>query len=378
MSDQSLLDDPDVVERIFNHIDNKTTDLGHATWREPVDNYLSEQRLRLELELMRRSPVPLCPSAALPEPGSYVAREAAGTPLLAVRGGDGQVRVFRNACRHRGTALAGGDGCRKAFVCPYHGWTYGLDGALRHVPHEHGFPGLDKDSRGLVAVACAEAQGLVVVRQTPAAADESPDPLPSLIPSDYRLCGSSDDEVPVNWKIFAEGFLEGYHIRSTHSQTFYPRQYDNLNVVERFGRNNRIAFPYRAVEKLREVPRRQRIADGVLTYVYHLFPNVMIATFPRRIIMVVLEPVSVDRTRTFTYNLSNRADDEEGQSTLRRDADFVSAGAREDREMACAIQRGLATGANRFLEFGRFESAIEHFHAELHEAVERVRQAHAG
>jgi phenylpropionate dioxygenase-like ring-hydroxylating dioxygenase large terminal subunit len=308
-----------------------------------------------------------------------VAREAAGTPLLAVRGDDGQVRVFRNACRHRGTALAGGNGCKKAFVCPYHGWTYGLDGALRHVPHEHGFPGLDKDSRGLVPVACAETRGLVVVRQRPGGADESPDhPLPLLIPPDYRLFGSSDDEIPVNWKIFAEGFLEGYHIRSTHSQTFYPRQYDNLNVVERFGRNNRIAFPYRAVEKLREVPPRQRLADGVLTYVYHIFPNVMIATFPRRIIMVVLEPVSVDCTRTFTYNLSNRSDDEEGQSNLRRDADFVSAGAREDREMACAIQRGLATGANRFLEFGRFESAIEHFHAELHEAVEQIREAHAG
>ncbi len=56
--------------------------------------------------MLRRSPVPFCPSAALPQPGAYLARNAAQTPLLAVRGSDGRVRAFRNACRHRGTQLA--------------------------------------------------------------------------------------------------------------------------------------------------------------------------------------------------------------------------------------------------------------------------------
>ncbi len=79
-----------------------------------------------------------------------------------MRGNDGQVRAFRNACRHRGTQLTSGAGCEKAFVCPYHGWTYGLDGALRHVPHEYGFLGLDKSERGLVPVECVEQNGIVV------------------------------------------------------------------------------------------------------------------------------------------------------------------------------------------------------------------------
>ena len=60
--------------------------------------------------------------------------------------------------------------------------------------------------------------------------------------------------MPANWKIVVEGFLEGYHIRSTHRETFYPVQFDNLNVVETFGRNSRIAFPYRRINKLRDVP----------------------------------------------------------------------------------------------------------------------------
>src|SRR5690349_17437836 len=94
-----LLDDNAVVERVLGHIRNRTTDMGDKVWREPVENYCSEKRFASELKMLRRSPVAFCPSAALPEKGSYVAREAAAVPILAVRGEDGKVRAFRNACR---------------------------------------------------------------------------------------------------------------------------------------------------------------------------------------------------------------------------------------------------------------------------------------
>ena len=368
MKTLQLLDDAAVVQRVLDHIDNRTTDLSERTWREPVANYRSGARLAAEMEVLRRFPVAFCPSAALPEAGSYLARDAAGTPLLAVRGEDGEVRVFRNACRHRGTQVACGSGCRKAFVCRYHGWTYGLDGALKHVPDAHGFPDLDRSANSLAPVPAVEAHGLVFVTQDPRREAEA-EPLPELVTPDYRLVGAGEAEVPANWKIVAEGFLEGYHIRSTHSSTFYPRQFDNLNVVETFGRNNRITFPYRVVNKLRDVPAAERKAEGVLTYVYHLFPNVMVATFRRRIIMVVLEPLATDRTNQITYNLSNRADDAASQATRSQDEDFVAAGAVEDREVVCAIQRSVDSGANDYFQFGRFEGAIEHFHRCLEETV---------
>ena len=142
-----FMDDRAVIERVLSHVRDGTTDEGDEVWREPVENYRSEERLRRELALLRRLPVPFCPSAALREPGAYVARQAAGVPILAVRGKDGKVRAFRNACRHRGLAeVASGMGCAKAFVCPYHGWTYGLDGRLARVQHERGFPDLDKST----------------------------------------------------------------------------------------------------------------------------------------------------------------------------------------------------------------------------------------
>ena len=368
----SLSDDASVVQRIFDHIDHKTTDLSEASWREPVEHYRSGERLAAELGVLRRTPTPFCPSAVLPKAGDYVARAAAGTPLLAVRGTDGQVRVFRNACRHRGTQLASGSGCEKAFVCRYHGWTYGLDGRLRHVPHEHGFPGLDKDGRGLVPVESVERHGMVfVTQQKSRSQDVELDRLPALIAPDHQPVGSSEREVPANWKILVEGFLEGYHIRSTHPATFFPVQFDNLNVVETFGRNNRVVFPFRAINKLRAVPPAERSADGKLTYVYHLFPNVMLATFPGRMFVVVLEPLAVDRTLMVTSVMTNRAmSGDEGRAASKRGADLVAAGGAEDREVACAIQRSLASGANEFFEFGRFEGAIAHFHRALHAALD--------
>jgi phenylpropionate dioxygenase-like ring-hydroxylating dioxygenase large terminal subunit len=256
----SLFDDAAVVQRILDHIDNQSTDLSDQTWREPVEHYRSDARFAAELDLvLRRYPTPFCPSAALPGPGSYLARDAAQTPILAVRDNDGQVRAFRNACRHRGTMLAQGAGCEKAFVCRYHGWTYGLDGALRHVPHEHGFPGLDKRTRGLVAVDAVEVNGIVfITQQASDIADAHLDAIPELFTPRHQYLGCDETEVVTNWKIVAEGFLEGYHIRSTHRDTFYPIQFDNLNVTEVFGRNSRIAFPYRRVGKLRAVAPAER------------------------------------------------------------------------------------------------------------------------
>ena len=122
---KAAMNDQAVAQRVLDHIANGTTDVGQEIWREPVVNYQSKERLAAEIEhVLRRSPVPFCPSAALPEAGSYVAREAAGTPIVVVRGSDGHVRAFRNACRHRGMQVASGTGCARAFVCRYHGWTY--------------------------------------------------------------------------------------------------------------------------------------------------------------------------------------------------------------------------------------------------------------
>jgi phenylpropionate dioxygenase-like ring-hydroxylating dioxygenase large terminal subunit len=366
----ALLDDQRVIERVFEHIDRHSTDSGAEIWREPVDNYMNEQRFAAELELLRRVPVLFCPSVAVAEAGAYVARDVAGASLVAVRDDAGAVRVFRNACRHRGMRLADGSGCTKALVCPYHAWRYGLDGHLAHIPHAAGFAGLDRAAHGLVPVASEERAGFVFVTLQPGiAAAGALDDLPVLLGTGQRVFDASENVTDVNWKLFLEANLEGYHIKPTHRQTFYPYGYDNLNVVELFGRNSRVTFPFRRIEKLRSLPPEQRDIAGMVTYVYHLFPNTIVAVLSNHTTVSILEPLSRSQTRFYTYRLTNRdaATQQDAVARAGRDAAFVAdTGGKEDAAVVRAIQAGLASGANTHFTYGRYETAIVHFHKTLH------------
>lgn len=367
----ALLNDHEITERVLSHIANRSTDSGDELWREPVENYRSQQRFQAEIDkVLRRSFAAFCPSAALSEPGSFIAREAAGTPIVVVRGRDGVVRAFHNVCRHRGMRIAADSGCANAFVCPYHGWTYELDGRLRHVPHAEGFPGLDKQDHGLVPLRAVESHGMVFVSQAPTGAPAPLADLPELIGKDQRLYASSARVTEANWKIVLEGFLEGYHIRVTHPETFFPYGFDNLNVIEHVGPHSRVTYPFRRIEKLAAVPPAERRVMGFVTFVYHIFPNALITMLSNHTNLLVLEPLSVDRTNVVAYSLTNwTGDPAEALEAATRDANFTELGASEDRAMVSAIQRGVPSNANESFVFGRYESAIVHFHRSLGAAL---------
>jgi len=367
-----LLSDDDVIDRIFEHIDHKTTELGEEIWREPVQNYLSEERFSAEIGLFKRIPLPFCPSAALPDTGSYIARQAAGTPLVVVRGNDGVVRAFRNACRHRGKTVASGSGCVRSFVCGYHGWTYQLDGRLQHIPHERGFPGVEKDQHGLVPVTVVERHGVIFVTQEDANSDGALSECHDMFSPEQELIDVRQFEDDVNWKLTAEAGMEGYHIKVTHPKSFYPYGYDNLNLVETFGPSSRITFPFRRIEKLRNVPRAERRIDGMLTYAHNLFPNVLLAVLSNHTVMQISEPVSPSKTKFITYRLTNKggAGSNLDMAQVKRDADFVSTtGAVEDQDVVRAIQEGLASEANSHFTYGHYEKAIMHFHKTMAELL---------
>ena len=386
-----VADDVEIVRRILAHIDAGTTDEGGA-WREPVENYLNPSRFTEELRLLRAMPSVFVPSAAIPNPGDHVERVAFGVPLFAVRGHDRRARVFRNACRHRGFALVEGAGCSHAFVCRYHGWTYRLDGSLSHVPHADAFPDLDMSTRGLVEVASREVDGLIVIGPLDSVdaglqtwADEAMawliDGSPwrdKLVPAEQLVFMESTLR-DINWKVLVEQFLEGYHIRSTHKDTFFPVQYDDLNVVETFGPNSRITFPYRNIERLRDRPENTWTIGARVTFLYQLFPNVMLATFPDVISMISIDPVDVDHSTVTVYSMvrpdvAERAS-LDASSNLVGQGSFIARGLVEDNEMSAGVQRGLQSGANSFVEFGLHESAIGHFHATLDERLARLTTA---
>jgi choline monooxygenase len=378
----SVADDVEIVRRIFAHIDAGTTDEGDA-WREPVENYLDPIRFTNELETLRSFPSVFQPSAAIPNSGDHAERVTFGVPLFAVRDRDGRARVFRNSCRHRGMTLVEGPGCSHALVCRYHGWTYRLDGSLSHVPHAEAFPDLDMSVRGLVEVDSREVDGLIVIGplQPPtsqqhvdaamaALADGSPW-RDKLLPAD-RLFTVRPALRAMNWKVLVEQFLEGYHIRTTHKETFYPIQYDDLNVIEAFGPNTRITFPYKNIERLRDRPESRWNVGHRVTYVYHLFPNVMVATFPNQVLVITIDPIDIDHTTVTIYamvtpDVAKRVSASPDAAAGARN--LLNEGGVEDNEMSEGVQRGLHAGANTFVEFGKHESAIGRFHANLDERL---------
>ncbi len=372
-----LLSDDEVIERIFHHIDNKSTDSGDQVWREPVESYLSEERFQAEIELLRQLPVPFCPSAALPKAGSYVARTAALTPLLVVRGDDGVVRAFRNACRHRGMPVAEGSGCARAFNCPYHAWSYGLDGQLKFIPGADGFPDLDKAGHGLVPVKAEEKHGVVFITQDEAVSTAAMDAMPQFLYPEQQLFDTVEISDEANWKLLCETSMEGYHIKALHNRTFFPYGFDNLNIVETYGPNSRITFPFRRIEKLRTVPPAERRIDGMVPYAYQLFPNAHVSVLSNHSLFIVVEPISPSESKWIFYRLSNRGGNgklsAEQLDEAKRDARVVKdTGLDEDRHAARAIQAGLQSRANSDFTFGRYETAIIHFHSNLQALLPKV------
>ena len=258
--------------------------------------------------MLRRYPTPFCPSAALPGAGSYVARaprvrrssRCAAPTARCARFATPAATAARSSRPERAAR-------RRSCAATTAGPTASM-ASLRHVPHEHGFPGLDKATRGLVPVEAVERQGLVFVTQEqPALAGAASTSCPSSIPPDHRAGRRTELEMPANWKILVEGFLEGYHIRLDAPGDVLPgavRQPERRRDV-RPEQPHRVPVPahQQAARACRPPSAR---STGKLTYVYHLFPNVMVATFPTSIVMVVLEPLAIDRTRCITYALSER------------------------------------------------------------------------
>jgi phenylpropionate dioxygenase-like ring-hydroxylating dioxygenase large terminal subunit len=364
----SLLNERQTIDRIFTHIDAGTTDLGDTVWREPVENYHSQQRFDAEIALLRRRPVPFCPSAALPDNGSYIARKAAGTPLVVVRGRDRVVRAFINACRHRGMQVASGSGCSRAFVCPYHAWTYDLEGKLKAIRGKEAFPDLNIEEHGLVQVSAQEKGGVVYVMQEGQIESQMLENNLDYFAPEQAMFQESETTNKANWKLITETLLEGYHIKSLHKTTFYPYGLDNVNLVETYGANARVTFPFRRIEKLRDIPSNDRRADGMLTTVNHVFPNASISVLSKHSNLTIMEPLSPNSTQMVTYLMTARLANENNISIedAARDAVFVNeSGQDEDLEAACSIQETVTAQGNSHLTFGYFEKAIVNFHQHL-------------
>src|SRR6185503_3626567 len=159
-----------LTRRVLDFVDRNTTELAEAVYLNPTATYTCPEQAERERELLFRGhPLFFGLSCELGKPGDWRADDLSGVPVLVVRAGDGQLRAFLNVCRHRGAKVATGSGSgKRMFVCPYHAFTYDLEGRLTKLPAE-GFPGLACADHSLVRIPVAERHGLIWVQATPGA-----------------------------------------------------------------------------------------------------------------------------------------------------------------------------------------------------------------
>lgn len=271
----------DLAKQVFAHLDAGTTAHAASVTINPVTAYNCTERLAREMDLMRGEPLLMGLSGRIPNPGDYLTDDNTGIPVLMVRDRDGEVRAFINACRHRGTKLLDGAGqVRNRIVCPYHAWSYDLDGRLAVVPHSEGFEGFDIASCRLKELPVLERDGLIWVRPSgtePIDADAHMGGLAGEFAS-YGFAGYHHYETrriacAMNWKIIIDTFLEPYHFAVLHRDTVAPIFFPNLCLFDAYGRNLRETLPRRTIVDLKDQPAEDWDLIKHTAIVYVLFPN---------------------------------------------------------------------------------------------------------
>jgi choline monooxygenase len=191
----------------------------------PFDWYSDPAVLRLERErIFARAWQYAGRADQVAEPGAFFTCDLGGVPVVVVRGKDGELRAFFNVCRHRGSLVCEGEGRRETLQCPYHAWTYDLDGSLRAAPRSDREPGFDKDGLGLVPVSVGAWGPFVFVNPDGDAAPlaDTLGDLPALVAGagldvdGLRFLKRSTSEYEANWKVCSENFLECYHCQVAH------------------------------------------------------------------------------------------------------------------------------------------------------------------
>jgi choline monooxygenase len=289
----------------------------------------------------------------LGEEVGYFAGRVGDIPIVVTRARDGVLRAFLNVCRHRGSVLAVGAAARETLQCPYHAWTYGLDGNLKSVPRSNREPGFECEGISLRPASVGAWGPFLFVNPDPEAAPlvDVLGSLPQLVADAgvdvdrLELHGRAESTVDANWKLVSENFLECYHCAVAHPGfsavvDVSPEAYELAlgdSFSSQFGpaRENNKGFDTDG-----EVARSQ---------FHFLWPNTMINIFPGRMNFSIgpVLPAGSERTERFLDYFFGPEVEETWISELLAFDGQVGA---EDKELVENVQRGVATG---LIERGR-------------------------
>ena len=329
----------------------------------PPEAYTSPALLEVEQrELFEKEWICVGRVEEVPQPGNYFTISVADEPLLVVRADADTIRVLSNVCRHKWSRIASGKGKVRRFVCPYHAWTYDLDGRLVHTRYMEGSRGFDASRVALPEIRSGIWRGFIYVNIDGDASplDEHRAELDERV-GDYHMesmqlmCG--DEEVwATNWKLLFENFTDLYHVFHTHRNSigkYSPMEHFELETGgDAFSFSGSRALAEAIAESPFE-PHHPELREEHRSYfsMIGVYPAQMLALAPDRVFYMCLIPEGVGHVRT-KWGVASY-----DQAMPRRTAEVIEALYRRiNAEDRMRLESTHSSLRSRFAETGRISS----------------------
>ncbi|WP_067597470.1 aromatic ring-hydroxylating oxygenase subunit alpha [Altererythrobacter ishigakiensis] len=359
-------------------------------WSLPAWTYSDPEFFALEKErVFAPSWQIVCHASDIPGTGDWHTLDYLGESVIVMRGRDGELRAFTNVCRHRGSRiLDGARGCAKKLVCPYHAWTYELDGRLIGVPDAASYPALDKTALGLAPVAMEVWRGFVFVRLV----DEGPSVAEMMAPYEDMVVPYRLEELKalgrvtlrprdVNWKNVGDNYSDGLHIPVAHPglTRLFGKGYgveaaDHVDrmwgaIVDQPSDNWSERLYQRLLPPVPHLPEeRQRH-----WLYFKLWPNVAFDIYPDQVDFMQWLPVSP--TECLIREISYALDDERREMHASRYLNWrinrqVNA---EDTALIARVQEGMESRSFSVGPLSVKEVCLKHFCKRMRELIPEAR-----
>ena len=340
----------------------------------PPSVYTSEEFLARERSnVFRKDWICVGRASALAKTGDYLTCDIAGQPVLVLRDRSGDIRAMSNVCLHRMSTLLTGTGNTRAITCPYHAWTYNLDGSLRGAPRMEHSPSFCKKDYRLPEIRCEQWLGWIYVTLNPEAEPVKTrlDPLTKLVAyfgmEDYTETFHETHVWDTNWKVLAENFMESYHLPVCHRATVGPfTGLDEVDCPPGDPAFNIHWFPKDAALAIgnahpanKRLKGKQRKTSALIT----IYPSHLVTLTPGYFWYLSLQPVAVGKVHMtygggFAPDFMGDPKADEYNETLQGLLAEVNA---EDRGCTEAVYRGLSAGLSKAGHLSHLERPIYDF-----------------
>lgn len=367
----------ELLKRVLADQENTPAPLAPASGGNSAMAYTDPERFDRERQrLFREGPAFVGLSCDMPGTGDYLSVDLGGVSVIVMRQRDGSLKGFVNACRHRAAPLLSaqrGAGLR-SIACPYHAWTYDLQGNLRGRPGTGpAFDDVAMENCALHGVEVVESHGIVFAQvqgSTPLDANTVLRGAESEL-MDYGLESYSHfdtrmTEWDCNWKLILDTFTESYHIPWLHRTTIAPYFAHEQMVCDLLGSAPRtIGLKKTVFDEFQKTDETEWRLLPHATVQYFVLPNALVVHQLDHFEVWRVEPVSVGRTRVFTSLYAPEpATDDRTRAYWTRNLDLlVGVTAKEDFPMMEAIHRNLASGAVPDVIYGQLEPGLINLHA---------------